>query len=70
MSGVWKRKHGGASEAPTAERVGKQIGSTYTTAPHLDSTMWKFGQSDLGSALLEGSLGVLELVFRNPREII
>ncbi|MGC2280208.1 MAG: hypothetical protein WA603_09340, partial [Candidatus Acidiferrales bacterium] len=24
MSGVWKRKHGGASEAPTDERVGNR----------------------------------------------
>jgi hypothetical protein len=28
ISGVWKRKHGGISEAPTDERVGQQIGST------------------------------------------
>jgi len=24
MSGVWNRKHGGASEAPTDERVGNR----------------------------------------------
>jgi hypothetical protein len=39
MSGMWKRKHGDASEAPADERAGQQIGCTYTTAPHLDSTL-------------------------------
>ena len=38
MSGVWNRRHGEASEAPTDERVGQRIGPTYTIAPHLDST--------------------------------
>ena len=30
--------HGEASEAPATERVGKQTGFFYTTAPHSDST--------------------------------
>ena len=38
MSGMWKRKHGEASEAPANERAGDRTRHTYTTAPHLDST--------------------------------
>jgi hypothetical protein len=45
MSGMWKRKHGDASEAPADERAGQQIGCTYTTAPHLDSTLLSYGSS-------------------------
>jgi len=35
-------EHGGASEAPANERTGKPIGSTYPTAPLLDSTLTSF----------------------------
>ena len=31
-------EHGRASEAPAHERAGQRIGTTYTTAPGLDST--------------------------------
>ncbi len=33
-------EQGGASEAPATERVGKQMGFFYITAPHSDSTPW------------------------------
>jgi len=39
MSGVWKRKHGRASEAPPTERGGQRLCPTYPTAPDLDSTV-------------------------------
>ena len=38
MSGVWKRSHGRASEAPPDERGGNRYVRPTATAPHLDST--------------------------------
>jgi hypothetical protein len=37
-SGVWKQGMEKASEAPATKRAGKQMGFSYTTAPHPDST--------------------------------
>jgi hypothetical protein len=46
MSGVWKPKHGPASEVPTDERAGNR-GRTQPTAPHLDPTQMesRYGSS-------------------------
>src|SRR5438477_11331544 len=38
MCGVWKRRHGRASEAPPNERGGNRYVRPTATAPHLDST--------------------------------
>jgi hypothetical protein len=38
MSGVWKRSHGRASEAPPNERGGNRYVRPTAAAPHLDST--------------------------------
>jgi hypothetical protein len=38
MSGVWKRSHGRASEAPPDERGGNRYVRPTATAPHSDST--------------------------------
>src|SRR5437899_8899318 len=38
MSGVWKRSHGRASEAPPNERGGNRYVRPTATAPHSDST--------------------------------
>src|SRR6516162_11452362 len=46
MSGVWKRRHGRASEAPPDERGGNRYVRPTTTAPHLDSTLeQRFGRA-------------------------
>jgi hypothetical protein len=47
MSGVWKRSHGEASEAPATERAGHRYAEPKTTAPHLDSTLQPIMPLDL-----------------------
>src|ERR1700746_395865 len=52
VSGVWKRSHGRAREAPPDERGGNRYVRPTATAPHSDSTMksgsrvegWSYGQ--------------------------
>src|SRR6516164_2201946 len=45
MSGVWKRSHGRASEAPPDERGGNRYVRPTATAPHLDFTL--FGRQEV-----------------------
>ena len=46
MSGVWKRSHGRASEAPPDERGSNRYARPTATAPHLDSTQLSQSHAD------------------------
>src|ERR1700704_6275567 len=65
MSGVWKRSHGRASEAPPNERGGNRYVRPTATAPHLDST--KARRKARSSALGQiADIGVSRLMQRTP----
>ena len=47
MSGVWKRRHGRASEAPANERVGQRIGPPNPLRHTSTPPLWKDADPDI-----------------------
>src|SRR5215472_14956659 len=52
MSGMWKRSHGRAGEAPPDERGGNRYVRPTATAPHLDSTLAEAPAALMGPLLV------------------